>query len=114
MPDDAPKPSTPARPSGGLGDLVKAESMVQLALAVPAGCFVGLLLGAALDRHFHKHWMAVFFMLLGSAGGFIQIFTSLARSSKRGDDSSSPRPPAGPPASATPTCGTPCSPPCAC
>jgi hypothetical protein len=28
--------------SGPLRDLVKADSMVQLALAVPAGCFVGL------------------------------------------------------------------------
>lgn len=71
--------------SGGLGDLVKAESMVQLALAVPAGCFVGLLIGALLDRHFHTKWIVVAGMLLGAAGGFVQIFTSLSRMSKRGD-----------------------------
>ena len=71
--------------SGGRGDLVKAESMVQLALAVPAGCFVGLLIGSLLDRHFHTKWIVVALMLLGAAGGFIQIFTSLSRMSKRGD-----------------------------
>ena len=70
---------------GPLGDLAKAESMVQLALAVPVGCFVGLLLGAWLDRHFHQHWMAVAGMLLGAAGGFIQIFTTIARLPKRGE-----------------------------
>jgi F0F1-type ATP synthase assembly protein I len=59
--------------------------MVQLALAIPVGCFVGLLLGAWLDRHFHQHWIAVAGMLLGAAGGFIQIFTTIARLPKRGE-----------------------------
>jgi F0F1-type ATP synthase assembly protein I len=71
----------------GVGSsLKKAESMIQLALAVPAGCFAGLLIGAALDRHFHTRWIVVAGMLLGSAGGFIQIFTTMNRSLKRGDD----------------------------
>jgi F0F1-type ATP synthase assembly protein I len=70
---------------GALGNLVQAESMLQLALAVPAGCFAGLLIGYLLDKHFHTHWMVVFGMLLGSAGGFIQIFTAVARMGKRGD-----------------------------
>ncbi len=70
---------------GALGNLVQAESMLQLALAVPAGCFAGLLIGYLLDKHFHTHWMVVVGMLLGSAGGFIQIFTLLGRMSKRGD-----------------------------
>ncbi len=83
--------TSPIRPiqlssGGGLRSLAKAESMIQLALAVPAGCFVGLLIGTLLDRHFHKHWMAIFGMLLGAAGGFIQIFTTISRSLKRGDD----------------------------
>jgi len=86
MPDQSPNPPEPPKPAGGLRDLAKAESMVQLALAVPAGCFVGLLIGALLDRHFHKHWMAIFGMLLGSAGGFIQIFTTMNRTLKRGGD----------------------------
>jgi F0F1-type ATP synthase assembly protein I len=56
-----------------------------MALAIPAGCFVGLGIGYLLDRHFHTKWIAVFLMLLGAAGGFLQLFTGLARMSKRGD-----------------------------
>ena len=59
--------------------------MVQLALAVPAGCFVGLGIGYMLDRHFHTKWIVVVGMLLGAAGGFIQIFTAASRSLKRDD-----------------------------
>ena len=70
---------------GALGSLVQAESALQLALAIPSGCFVGLLIGYLLDKHFHTHWMGVFGMLLGAAAGFIQIFTALARMGKRGD-----------------------------
>jgi hypothetical protein len=43
-----------------------------------------LLLGSWLDRHFHQHWIAVALMLLGAAGGFIQIFTTISRSTKNG------------------------------
>jgi len=82
MPSD---PNIPPPKPSPLRDLAKAESVVQLALAVPMGCFVGLGIGYLLDRHFHTHWIAVALMLLGAAGGFIQIFTYLARSSKRGD-----------------------------
>ncbi len=71
---------------GGLRDLAKAEGMIQMALAVPAGCFVGLLLGAWLDRHYHQHWIVVVGMLLGAAGGFVQIFTTASRSLKRGGE----------------------------
>ena len=76
MPDDPAKP--PRQPSP-LRDLVKAESMVQLALAVPAGCFAGLLIGYLLDRHFHTKWIVVLGMLLGAAAGFVQIFTTILR-----------------------------------
>ena len=80
---DSPNPLTPKK--SGLGNLVQAESMLQLALAVPAGTFVGLAIGYLLDRHFHTRWIVVVGMLLGAAGGFIQIFTSIARLGKRGD-----------------------------
>ena len=81
---DAPTPP-PARKQSSLGNLVQAESMMQMALAVPAGCFAGLLIGYLLDKHFHTKWIVVLGMLLGAAGGFIQIFTTMARMGKRGD-----------------------------
>jgi ATP synthase protein I len=85
MPDDSSnQPERPKSP-GALGSFVQAESMVQLALAIPVGTFVGMGLGYLLDRHFHQHWMTVTGLFLGAAGGFIQIFTALSRMSKRGD-----------------------------
>jgi ATP synthase protein I len=68
---------------GALGDLVKAESMIQLALVLPAGCLIGALGGGALDKHFHTGWMVVVGILLGAAAGFIQIFRTASRMMKR-------------------------------
>ena len=76
--------SKPAKGSkGALGDLVKAETMIQLAIALPAGCLIGWLLGSWLDRHFHQHWMGVAGIVLGAVAGFVQIFTMAARYLKR-------------------------------
>jgi ATP synthase protein I len=79
---DDPKPSPDA---GTVRDLAKAQSMMQLGFAVPVGCFVGILLGTWLDRHFHQHWMTITGLFLGAGGGFVHIFTALARMTKRGD-----------------------------
>ena len=48
------KPAASVGGKGALGELVKAESMIQLAIALPAGCVIGWLLGSWLDRHFHQ------------------------------------------------------------
>ena len=82
MPDDLTPP--PKKP-GALREYANAESILQLALAIPFGAFVGLGIGYLLDRHFHTKWIAVTLLFLGAAGGFIQFFTYLARSNKRGD-----------------------------
>ncbi len=79
MAEDEQRPAK-KEPDGALGGLVKAESMLQLALAVPVGCVLGLFLGKWLDGKFHTHWIVVLGMLVGSAGGFVQIFTYAARS----------------------------------
>jgi F0F1-type ATP synthase assembly protein I len=69
----------PNKRNGGLQDYVKAESMVQLALALPAGCLIGWLVGGWLDRHFHQDWIAIAGIVVGAIGGFIQIFTTASR-----------------------------------
>ncbi len=71
------------RPHGALGDLVKAESMIQLALVLPAACLIGALIGSALDKHFHTGWMAVTGILLGAVAGFIQIYQTASRFMRR-------------------------------
>lgn len=70
---------------GGLGDLVKAESMIQLAIALPLGCVLGWFLGSLADRHFGTSWMMIVGILLGAVGGFIQIFVTASRFLKRGE-----------------------------
>jgi F0F1-type ATP synthase assembly protein I len=70
---------------GALSELVKAESMIQLAIALPAGCVIGWLIGAWLDKHFHQSWMGIAGIVLGAIGGFLQIFTTASRYLKRGN-----------------------------
>jgi ATP synthase protein I len=64
---------------GALGELVKAESMIQLAIALPAGCVIGWLVGSWLDRHFHQGWISIVGILLGALAGFVQIFRTASR-----------------------------------
>ena len=69
--------------SEGVGSsLAKAESVLQLALAVPIGCFVGLAAGWWLDKKLHTHWIVVVGMLVGATGGFVQIFQYVSRAGK--------------------------------
>jgi ATP synthase protein I len=65
--------------SGALGEVVKAESMIQLAIALPAGCLIGWLAGSWMDGHFHQHWMGIAGIILGAAAGFVQIITTAQR-----------------------------------
>jgi F0F1-type ATP synthase assembly protein I len=53
--------------------------MVQLAIAIPAGCLIGWLLGSWLDLHFHQGWIAITGIVLGAVGGFIEIFVAASR-----------------------------------
>ncbi len=66
--------NTPGKPKGTLGDLVKAETMIQLAIALPLGCVIGWLLGGLADKHFGTHFWAIVGILIGAAGGFLKIF----------------------------------------
>lgn len=68
---------------GALGQLVKAETFIQFAIALPAACVIGWFIGSALDKHFHQHWMGIVGILLGAAAGFIQLFTTASRYLKR-------------------------------
>ena len=80
--DDGSKNDDKAASSGGkgaLGELVKAESMIQLAIALPAGCVIGWLVGSWLDRHLHQGWISIVGILLGALAGFVQIFRTASR-----------------------------------
>jgi ATP synthase protein I len=68
---------------GALGELVKIESMIQLAIALPAACLIGWLIGSLLDKHFQTEWMTVAGIALGAVAGFVQLFTTASRFMKR-------------------------------
>ncbi len=72
----ADEPTTKYR---GLRDYVKAEQMVQLAMAIPIGCVVGWVLGGLLDRLFHTGWIPIVGIVVGAAGGFLQIVNIASR-----------------------------------
>ncbi len=75
-----------SKKGGGIfGSLVQAESMVQLALALPAGCLIGWFIGMLLDHHFHTEWIQIVGILLGAVAGFVQIFRTASGYLKRGD-----------------------------
>ena len=84
MADDGAENGKGSGGKGALGELVKAESMIQLAIALPAGCVIGWLIGAWLDRHFHQNWMGIVGILLEAVAGFLQIFVTASRYLKRG------------------------------
>ena len=83
MADDGAENGKGSGGKGALGELVKAESMIQLAIALPAGCVIGWLIGAWLDKHFHQNWIGIVGILLGAAAGFMQIFVTASRFLKR-------------------------------
>ena len=70
---------TTGKPEGTLGDLVKAESLIQLALALPLGCVLGWFLGHWLDGKLHQNWIGVAGIVLGAVAGFLQIFRTASK-----------------------------------
>ncbi|SNS85393.1 Putative F0F1-ATPase subunit Ca2+/Mg2+ transporter [Granulicella rosea] len=64
---------------GSMRELVTAESMIQVAIALPVGCVLGWLFGTWLDHKFGQHWIGVVGILMGAVGGFIQIFRTASR-----------------------------------
>ena len=69
-----PEPDNNPKKDSTLKDFARAESMIQLAIVMPGACVIGWFLGSLLDRHFHTHWIYVVGVLLGAAGGFIQMY----------------------------------------
>ncbi len=72
MPDEPKK-------GGNLHMLAQAESMIQVAIALPLGCVLGWLFGHWLDQRFHLRFLGVTGILLGATGGFIQIYRTATR-----------------------------------
>lgn len=61
-------------PSSGPNALVRAEQMMQIAFIFPAAVVAGWLIGAALDRWLHQHWIYLAGIVLGCVAGFVDVF----------------------------------------
>lgn len=53
-----------------------------LGFILPASVVVGLLVGAALDRHFKTSWITLVGLLVGCVAGFAELIRGIIRASK--------------------------------
>jgi ATP synthase protein I len=68
----------------GTSDFIKVESMVQLAIALPAACLIGWGAGALIDKHFGTGYWGLVGIGVGAVAGFVQIFTTASRILNKG------------------------------
>ena len=81
MPEDEPK--TPAPDEGGDGNgnrnqWVQIARYIQLGFVLPTATVAGWLLGLALDKWLHTSWIQVVGLILGSAGGIIELLRAVS------------------------------------
>ncbi len=69
-----------AKPDRGVHWLGKYLS---LSLVLPSSLVAGYILGTLADHHFHLPVLRVVGILLGMAGGLIQVFKEVSRDEKR-------------------------------
>jgi F0F1-type ATP synthase assembly protein I len=51
----------------------------QIAFMLPAGTVAGYLIGAFLDKWLQKNWISIVGLLLGTAGGLIELIRMVSR-----------------------------------
>jgi hypothetical protein len=56
---------------GILGAWIQAEKMIQIALVLPCGGFIGWVIGAVLDRWLHQTWISMAGVVLGIIAGLV-------------------------------------------
>lgn len=73
----------PSNPDPNRGDKkspwVQFGRYSQLAFMLPAGTVAGYLIGALLDHWLHKSWISAVGLLLGTAGGLIELIRQISR-----------------------------------
>jgi len=64
----------------------KAVEYSSLALVLPAATLTGYLIGYWLDERLGTTWLRIVLLILGSAGGFVQLIRQIMRDSRDDDD----------------------------
>ncbi|HYK34574.1 AtpZ/AtpI family protein [Alloacidobacterium sp.] len=67
---------------GGMDTLLRAEKLTQIAVILPCAVFIGWLMGVALDKWLHQHWIYIAGIIFGAVAGFVQTFRLIAASGK--------------------------------
>lgn len=76
MPDDRPDREQKKSP------WVQVGRYSQLAFMLPAATVAGYLIGSALDHWLHTSWINIVGLLLGIAGGMIELIRTILRDTK--------------------------------
>lgn len=56
-------------------------SYAQLGMVFPAATIIGWLIGAALDRWLHTHWLYLVGLILGIVAGFVELIRTVMKNS---------------------------------
>lgn len=72
-----PQPTPDPKPGNDrksvLRGVVRVESMLQIALALPISVILGWAVGDFLDHKLHQSWIAIVGLAVGAAAGFVQV-----------------------------------------
>lgn len=71
-----PESKPPAKAGGGLGALVEAEKLMQIAFVLPSAVVVGWLAGAGADYLLHTKWIVIAGIGLGCVSGLYYVIQS--------------------------------------
>ncbi len=69
IPDRNPQSKT----SVGIGAIVQAETMLQIAFVLPCAAVIGWLLGAWADHQFHQSWIGLAGLVFGFISGMVYV-----------------------------------------
>ena len=75
MPFNRPIPEQKLRTkfSSGIGALVEAEKLMQIALILPCSVLICWLAGAWADSRLHQHWIGIAGIVLGGVSGLVYV-----------------------------------------
>ena len=76
-----PEPPKPGKNSEDKGLWAQVGNYAQLGFLFPAATVVGWLIGSALDKWLHTHWLYIVGLLLGIIAGFVELIRTTARNS---------------------------------
>ena len=69
IPDSKPRSNS----SSGIGVLVQAEKLVQIAILLPSAAFIGWLAGAWADSRLHQSWIGIAGIVFGGISGLVYV-----------------------------------------